>query len=228
MAIGDVYRLSVVAQGQGSLYMNTYALHQDVASVTQADFVGIANAIREIARPLQSNSVTYRSWRAVQVRGGDVAPVASECRRTGGVVFEAAYAGTNIGGGLQDPLPPQAALVVTINTGKVGRRFRGRTYHFGWAEDQQTGGLWSSALLTALGTNLTNFQNLYSASGSDPTWTLGVWSERIATGCEPHPQTGKLTNIDPPNLAGAFSPMASLVARSTVLNQRRRTLGVGF
>jgi hypothetical protein len=228
VAIGDVYRLSVVAQGQGSLYMNTYAMVQEVASVTQADFVSLADAIKESMRLLQNSTVSYRSWRAVQVRGGDVAPVATECRRTGGAVFEAAFTGSVNGGVSGDALPPQSAFVVTQNTGKVGRRFRGRTYHFGFTETDQQAGLWLAGLINTATTNLNNLVTLYGAAGTSPTWTLGVWSERIATGCRPDPITGQITNVDPPNLIGAFSPITGLTVRSTVFTQRRRTLGVGL
>jgi len=228
MAAGDVYKVSILAQGQGSTYMNTYAAEQKPASVTVADFATLANALKELVRAQQSQTITYRSWRAVQVRGGDVTPIAAECRRTGGVLFEAAYSGTVIGGNTDaQVLPPQSALVVTLNTGKIGRRFRGRTYHFGMCEIDQQAGAWQSAILTALGTSITSFMAIYGSGGTSPLWTLGVWSERIATGCVPNVGTKGVHNVDLPNLAGAFSAVTGMVARPTVFTQRRRTLGVG-
>lgn len=229
MAIGDAYKLSLVAQGQGSTYMNTYAMTQKVASITEADILTLANALKDLVRPQQSQTITYRSWRAVQVRGGDVTPVTTECRRTGGVLFEGAFSGTVIGGNTDaQVLPPQSALVVTLNTGKIGRRFRGRTYHFGMCEVDQQAGAWQSAILTSLGTAITSLMGLYGAAGTNPTWTLGVWSERIATGCIPNVGSKGQHNVDQPNLAGAFSPITGMVARATVFTQRRRTLGLGI
>lgn len=228
MAIGDCYKMTVSASHLGSTYQNNYAVTTKVASVTATEFTTLANALREIARPNQDPALAYRSWRAVQVRGADVTPVAAECRRTGGVVYEAAYTGTNSGGATPgEALPPQSALVVTLNTGKIGRRYRGRIYHFGFLETAQLNGQWTTTIFNTIGTALATFMNSYGPGGTDPSFTLGVWSERIATGCRPNPTTHHPENVDPPNLAGAFSPVQSMVVRPTVFTQRRRTLGQG-
>lgn len=228
MAVGDVYRLTVTTTQLGSTYQNTYALYQKSVSVAPADFATIANAIRELYRVSQSNSLTYRSWRAVQIRGAGVTPVQSECRREGGVVFEAAYTGTNTGGdNSTEVLPPQNAMVVTVQSSSFGRRHRGRTYVPGFSEAQQNSGSFGSGVLATITTNLTGFLALYGATGTDTTWQLGVWSERTALGCEVTGSPPHLVNIDTPHPELAFTPAAGLTARSTVFNQRRRTLGVG-
>lgn len=228
MATNDCYRLTVSMSHLGSTYLNVIGMRQKTSSVALADFTSIANAVKEMMRPSQNNDLTWRSWRAVQVRGGSVVPNRDKCTREGGVVFEAAYTGTVIGGGTgSESLPPQSAMVITMNTGKVGRRFRGRIYVPGFNELSQSSGTFVSSVMTTMTTNTTTFNNLYSTFGTDPTWEVGVWSERIATGCTPDPVTHKLVNHDAPDLANAFSGMASLIPRPTVFTQRRRTLGVG-
>lgn len=228
MAVGDCYRLTITMTHLGSTYLNVWGLYAEAANPGMADVTTVATAIKEAFRPTQSANLVYRSYRAVQVRGGDVVPIRDKCTREGGVVFEAAYTGTTSGGvASTDDLPPQSACVVTINTGKVGRRFRGRIYLPGFAEAAQTSGQFVPAQLTSIQTGCTTLQNAYSATGTDPTWQLGVWSERIATGCIPNAVTHHPENVDAPNLLGAFASMTQLIPRSTVFTQRRRTLGVG-
>jgi hypothetical protein len=231
MAIDDTYRVTITQNVTGQVFQNTY--YFNLLSTTPPDavmFSTVATNLKEAFRTQQSNSVIYRSWRAVQVRGTGVTPVQNECRTTGGLVFEGNFTTSLTGGDVtSDILPHQCSVVTTLNTGNIGRRRRGRVYLGGYAETAQQNGTWSSTLVTALTTSWNSLSAKYFVpSGTDADLRMGVWSTRIATGCVPRrePPYGHM-QVESPNLADAFRPLTAYVLRTTVYTQRRRVVGVG-
>ena len=229
-AIGDVYRMQVVGQLGGQQILNNYHFTTDTATYTPADFTALATDCKELWRALQNPAFTYRSWRATQLWGTEVTPIAAECRADGGLVFEGNYTSLTSGsGGASDYLPPQCAFVWTLNTGQIGRRRRGRIYVAGWGEGDQTNGQWTPTMLTASLAAMTTFTNKYMGDTStSPVFRWGVWSQRVATGCVRRKEPPfDFHNIETPNYGDAFRPITGVVQRSTVFSQRRRVVGVG-
>jgi len=228
--VGDVYKVSCQATLLGSQMMNDYAfqwLQED--DPTNAEINVVAEAGRELWRNSQADDVVWRQWRATQLWGPDMTTVVDECRRDGGLVYDAPFTGFTAGDITSgDTLPPQCAMVVTWITGFAGRRRRGRCYGFGFSEQDQTGGVWGGTPIGAVQTRLTAFLGLYGASGTDTNWRLGVWSERIASGCKPDPITHHLENVELPSPSTAFTPVTTALLRTTVFTQRRRVTGVGL
>jgi hypothetical protein len=228
MAVGDVYRMTIQATALGSVFMNTYAFTmRSTPDPTDADAVTVANALKDLARPLQSNNVTYQTWQLRQLYGGGVTVVQDECRRDGGLSLEGNFTGTVAGAVATDMLPPQCALVWTIKTGLTGRRRRGRSYVFGLTEITQTAGTWSGATITSMQTALSNIYAFYGPAGSDPQFLLGVWSERTASGCEYRGNPPTYQNVETPHPELAFNMSNDFSIRPVVYSQRRRTVGVG-
>jgi len=229
MAVDDVYKLTVNAQAPGGVFQNTYAFKvKSVPDLTQANFQTLADLTKEIWRPNQRSTTTYTSWRATQVRGGTVSYPGGGCDRTGGLFFEGSFTGTVQGGLSGDVLPPQCSMVVTLNTGVTGRRYRGRIFGFSQVELNQDDGVWIGTHITAMTTAWSNYLLAVGNSGTNPNFQLGIWSERIATGCVPNPNPPpKHLHVEEGNPAAAFTNVASFTVRSIVYNQRRRTRGVG-
>jgi hypothetical protein len=101
-----------------------------------------------------------------------------------------------IGTGTNPPLPPQTALVVTLRTALAGRRFRGRSYVFGWASNANTGaGVATQLAADAATTWIQTIRADVSASGlelaviSRPVWSDDPIPILIRAG-EVHPITG--------------------------------------
>jgi hypothetical protein len=230
MALGDVYKLQSFANYLGQINLNVFAVEVLIpGDPTQANFQALATDFKEVHRPLQSPRLQYRSWRAVQVRGGSVTYVTGTCRRQGGLFFEGnAAAPTNGGGAGPQDLPPQCAFVTTLKSNQIGRSRRGRIYAGAYTEDNQDGGQWTTTLVTGNTTAWATFMAKYNAStGTDPTFRLAIWSERIATGCVQLPGGGhQQTNAPAPE--NASIGVYSVVHRTTVHTQRRRVVGVGL
>lgn len=228
MAAGDVYRISLQALGQNSVYMNVLAIQQiGAVDLVQADFQTFADAHKEVWRLSQNSSITYRSWRAVQVFGPNVDYTVKPCERVGGKAFEANFTGTLTGAVGGDALPPQCALVVTLGSGLIGRRHRGRIYGYGFGESDQIGGTWSSTNITTLQSNFNTWFNKYKDGGTDAKIKLGIWSDRTAFGCAwvGNPPTHQ--QVDSPNPDTAFTPATGFTMRGVVNTQRRRAVGIG-
>lgn len=231
MAIDDVFILTTTANQLGSLRQNSLAF----IATTETDpsvgiFAPIAADIKELYRLLQSNTVTYTTWRARQIAGAGVTwpDTGSNCFPTGGEFFEAAFSGSVTGA---DPaaevLPPQCALVTTLRSGLVGRSHRGRVYGYGWTEAQQAAGVWSAGLLTSLDTAWNSFLTEYAVAAPVSGYRLGVWSTRIASGCRVN-RDGTHERTGPAQPEIAFTPVTSHINRTTVFTQRRRVTGHGL
>lgn len=229
MAVDDVYKLTVSAQSQNQLYQNTlYVRLKTEVSPIGGDFQTIVDAFKNLWQPAQHQSVTWTTWQAVQQAGSGITTIASECRRTGGLQFGGVLTAPLSGAqNAYEALPPQCAMVSTILTGFTGRRKRGRWYGFGLTENDQSGGLWSGTVTTGVATRLNSFFSTYGVGGSATGHTLGVWSERTATGCEHVPGGPKHNLVEQPHPELAFTPATVYALRSVVFTQRRRTLGVG-
>jgi hypothetical protein len=228
--VGDVYRLVITAAGGTHFYQNTFALSQELETdLSNSHFASFVTDWITAIKAGQATSIIYQSWAATQVWGDGMSVVASECRREGGRAFGdviTGQAGTSVG----DLLPPQAATVVSLISGQVGKRKRGRIYLFGQIENNQADGLLTAPYTSTLGPALTTFFNLYkSPTGTSPNFTLGIWSERTASGCVPAtpPQKGHV-NVNTPHPELAFTPCTGYILRPVVYTQRRRTRGVGF
>lgn len=231
MAIDDAYRLTVVSRLSGQQFLNTYAFNVITETpLTLADFTTLATDAKDALRTVQHTAYTFTNWRAAQLRGSGVTPVQGKCTTTGGQVFEGNYTtNTNGSSASGDLLPYQCAMVFTINTGLIGRRRRGRLFYAGFGETDQAASIWVAGVVTAATTAFNLFFNKYAgASPTSPNFRLGVWSYRIATGCErdPNPPYGHV-QVESPNLADAFRVATGSILRTTVHTQRRRVIGVG-
>jgi hypothetical protein len=230
MAIDDVYRLSIIAGGPAGQLINTYHFRMKTApNPTEAQWNTVATDCKEIYRLLQQNSTVYNMWRAVQVRGLDVSYTARPCKATGGALFEAIFTTLTSGGASNfDDLPHQCAQVTTLRTAQVGRTRRGRIYAFGFSEQDQDAGVWTGTLTTAITTAWATFLGKYgNNSPTDPNFQLGVWSNRLATGCTPGPDGRLQPGASTPSPEAAFAAVTTSVVRNIVRTQRRRVAGVG-
>lgn len=232
MADDDVWLLTVSAAQFGNLRQNTLAfIESGAATPDAAGFATLAIAMKELNRTRQSSTVTYTGWRARQIAGAGVVypETGTDCTPVGGLFFEGLFTSNQTGEGVSDgdALPPQCALVTKIYSGLIGRSHRGRHYAFGFSEGNQSGGTWTSGLLTPTAASWTSFFGLYGPGAAVATWQLGIWSTVIATGCRRNPD-GSHTRIAPPHPELAFTTATGFVQRSTVFTQRRRVTGVGL
>jgi hypothetical protein len=230
MAVGDVFRVVITASAATHFYQNTYAVRMEVEPAPDASmFAAFAGDAVTLFANGQNQSCIYQSWSATQLWGTGMSIVASECRREGGLQFADVFTGRT-GAQIVDALPPQCSLVLTINTGQTGKRKRGRIYAFNQLESNQVEGVWNGAFMTSQTAAANTFFNLYKhPTGTNPNLTLGVWSERTASGCVPAlpPAKGHIPR-DAPHPEQAFTPATSFTLRPIVYTQRRRTRGVGF
>jgi len=225
---GDTFRLIIKGKFGLSLRVNDLAVQTLIADPTPVQQLELANDFKAVWQTTQNTAATWETWELRQLWGSGMTTVDTECRRDGGVVFggplSAPLNGTNP---ISETLPPQAAVVVTIVTGAIGRRKRGRWYGWGYSENDQNAGIWDSVMRTPLTTALTTFFNKYKSGGTSPAYQLGVWSERTASGCILSGTPPHLTNVDIPSPDTAFTPALTFTLRTIVYNQRRRTVNVG-
>jgi hypothetical protein len=229
MATGDVYKVTFSGTGQGSIYQNVLNVRMRISTdPTNVMFQTLMTDFCAIFYQQQATTTHWDGWEATQQWGPNMTIDKPRCRRLDGKQFAGAQTITGIGAG--DALPPQSALVFTWFTGISGRRHRGRSYIWGLREADQAEGLWTTSMLSNWSNNLNTFLALYrgSPAGTNPNFTLGVWSERQASGCVPAtpPATGHV-NIDEPDPDNAFTPINTGAVREIVYSQRRRTRGVG-
>lgn len=230
MAVDDVYRLSIIAGAPAGQLINTYHFQmKSETEPTESQWAAVAVDCKEIYRVLQATQVVYNMWRAVQVRGDEVSYVTRPCKATGGRLFEAIFTSLTAGGaGAVQMLPPQCAHVTTLRTAQVGRSRRGRIFGFGFCEPDQDAGTWTASITTAVTAAWTTFLAKYgSVSPTDPNFQLGVWSNRIATGCTPNAAGTLVPGASSPSPQTAFAPVTTTVVRNIVRTQRRRVAGVG-
>lgn len=229
MAVDDVYKLTISATGQGSIYQNVINLQMKQAGdPTDSNFQSLIATWAAIFKGQQATSVAYTDYKAVQQWGPNMSIDAPRCRRLDGKEFAGLIVG-QVGTGTGDMLPPQSSAVVTWTSGQSGRRKRGRTYAFGLVETVQAEGQWLAGTLVSWASNVQSFLNAYKGpDGTSPVFNVVVWSERTASGCIPAtpPQKGHI-QVDTPHPEMAATDITGFVVRPTVFTQRRRTRGVG-
>jgi len=230
MAIDDVYQLTINSTISGQVYMNTIALRRTIdTAVVGADFQPPADALKNIHRPSQSSFYSYTTWRARQVRGTAVTwPEGPDCTPIGGLWFEGVFTAPTSGVTSDHVLPQQCAMVTTLRTNTVGRRYRGRLYAAGFGEDSQNAGSFSAPIVAAIQAAWNAFFTTYVTDAATNGWELGIWSYRIASGCAVVSPGGGHVRVEDANPAAAFTRVSAPVTRSAVYTQRRRVVGVGI
>jgi hypothetical protein len=229
MAVDDVYQLTLQQLYAGQKIQNSlHFARKSEDDPTQPDCLALAQDWVTALKAHQSPEVTHTGWRVQQVKGGTVS-YGVDCARDGGLVFEGVYATAQLGlHSSANGMPPQCAIVTTLRTGFAGRRRRGRFYFSGWGEIQNEAGTVVPGFVTELQTMWNAQLAQYSGPGTDPQWSLGVWSQRIATGCEPAAAPPHaLVNVDTPNPNDAFRAVTETIVRNIVYGQHKRTIGVG-
>jgi hypothetical protein len=113
-----------------------------------------------------------------------------------------------------DLLPPYSAIVMSLYTPNLGRRFRGRNYFSGFAEADQSGGVWESDMINLVA----DFQAAFITHIAGPffsgDWSLGVLSDPFHT--LPNPP-------DPIDSTSPFiTPVTVMTPKSTVFTQKKR------
>jgi hypothetical protein len=230
MAQDDVYAITVVARQFGNQRLNIFHVRMTDASEPNAtEFATLAVDFKDIYRTYQSNTVTYETWRARQVRGTGVTwpDAGTECAPIGGKYFEGNFTTNTAGTQAGEALPPQAALVTTLRTAEVGRAKRGRSYAYGFTETYQNGGIWDSVFMGNITANWGIFTTKYAPPIAPIHFQLGVWSFRTASGCVQNPSGKGHVRVGPSNEAQAFTDVTNVLPRNTVYTQRRRVTGAG-
>lgn len=230
MAVNDVYKLTCRASYVSNMVIqNTFYLKRIVAGEpSTSDVQTLADDFKEALRATTPDDLVWRDYLCNQVAGAGVVWSQPSCLPSGGKQFGAGFSASTAGTLTGDPLPPQAALVITLLTGNVGRRRRGRLYLISGDEGAQNAGIYTGGHLGTVGTTWAAQVVQYGSAGTDPSWRWVVFSTRIASGCAPDPNNPKVTIFpDLPNPSDAHREITGLTARSVVYNQRRRTVGVG-
>jgi hypothetical protein len=229
VAVDDAYKFIGSQSMAGQVYQSSFAFRRLIETdVTPAELAALAESIKVLFRPQQHSSLSWTTWQCNQLWGSGMSLDTPDCTRLNGRVFAGVFASPVTGAVTSyDALPPQCALVTTLTSGIAGRRKRGRNYMTGLVEDYQAGGTWAGVFISTQQAAFTVFLNKYGAAGTDPTWRWGIWSERVATGCVPNTSGDGHTQIDTPHPELAFTTVSGYICRTTVKNQRRRSLGVG-
>lgn len=88
-------------------------------------------------------------------------------------------------------MPPIVTAIFTWRTGRIGRRYRGRTYMAGVpTPDTLNGSLQPSYIVGRAKTFADKMIGRWGAGGSSPDIRLGIWSRVIGGQQPPHDKTG--------------------------------------
>jgi hypothetical protein len=207
VAVNDVVRLNVI----GSLNNSTVMYgHHFRAKTTSGTFQTLASSyISGVTTLLTAATSAAVTWLEVTVAG-----MRSDADETHHAPFPAATVGTLAG----DALPGQNSMLVSVHTGKKGRRSRGRFYVPGISETSSIGGRIIAPQLTALNSLAEGIQTQFTGSGN-ANWELIVYSPASPPYVAPPAPKLKLDTIS--------TAVTDLIADSLVVTQRRRRLGVG-
>lgn len=223
-----VMEVAVKAIQNGQELVNVLHFRVKNASGVAAPAVGLAILAEAWANQLddvQSNTVSWISWSARQVRGADVTYSPTTGKPSGGQVFEDAISPAIVGDGTTEALPPATALITSLRTGYAGRAKRGRTYLFGCTEGMGTGVSPSAATITAVQALYDAYLASYGVSGGNPDWEWGVWSYRTATDRYQDPTNPKVTLFGgSPNPNAAFTGITSCITQPQYGSMRSRSL----
>lgn len=236
LTAGDVYEVAVSQSYSSQVLINVlhFVLLTNITGA-QAKFQAVADDIKEMHRPSQFSALSYTGWKATQVAGAGVTYDLTNCRRSGGDVYEGANTGTLTGGHTTgNPLPSYTGIVVALKTGLAGRSKRGQVFPGGFSDNQADTSDRNKILaseLTTLQTNVNTFLTKYKqVGGTDPSFGWVVFSRFIASGCKYMPAIPKpvLTHVNAPNAAGCFFGVTTATPRNLWVPMRRRKEGRGI
>ena len=229
MAIDDVYLLSLRGTLNGRPTVNTLAFRRLVAAEPiTSEFVALATTIKDGFKFDQVDDLTYQDWRALKVRGAGVTYQTEAPFRISTVAYAGPFTGTLTGSNLQPPQANNCATVIAIATEQAGRRRKGRIFLPGLPENA----VGDNSIIAA--THIANVVlhaigalAAYYPPGTDTTWRLGVWSDRIAMNVKlSNTWPRERISAGPPDPGTAFADAASLDVRSYVGSQRNRRPGI--
>jgi hypothetical protein len=234
--VGDVYEVATHYTFGGSNMYNVFHFKLKAAVINQqAAFLALANALKDLMRPVQNSLTTYVDWRAFQVAGDGVTYSSATCKRTGGDVWEGVHTGTLTGSVAASATGPSyQGLVVNLKTGLVGRSRRGSFYIGGFDNNNQDAtnrNRWSAATITSLTTAIASFFGVYNAStGTDPEFAWQVFSKQIASGCKYQiiDNQNQYKTFTSPSPATASAPVTSATPRALIVPMNRRKEGRGI
>ncbi len=196
MAVNSIYKVAIVGVGGFSQdLVTTLHYRAEDATIFDTQAEDLAQAI--VADVVPSFRDTFNSSSGVltiQVRG--------VTDPTEG--FDYSYPSLQLGSRGGDPLPPQAAGVITWTTGRVGRRFRGRAFLWAAGEGDQAGGAFTPT-----------YQAIMSAFAEAAQYI----GDGIATSHYQQVVYSRKFTL--------ATPINGHVVRNTVYTQRRRVSGVG-
>lgn len=236
LTAGDVYELAISQTYQGSNLVNVHHFTILPATLTspQTKFQTLADDCKELFRGQQAAEVTYTGWKAQQVAGAGVSYSTTNCRRSGGDVYEGAHTGTLTGGiSTGTANPSYEAAVVALKTGFAGRSRRGAIYVGGFHSNQVDASdpnKVNSVTLGLLATALASFLTKYGTSSpTDPSFGWSVFSRFIASGCKYVPAIPKpvLTHVQAGDAAASVARVQSATTRVLWAPMRRRKEGRG-
>jgi len=114
-----------------------------------------------------------------------------------------------------DLLPPYSAIVLSGRCHNIGRRFRGRNYFSGFAEQDQNGGVWESDMLNLVSDFIGALIPYTAHPGFTGDWTIGVLSD-------PYHTLPYDVPLDIGPTSPFFTPYSGFDQRATVFTQKKR------
>lgn len=205
MAIGDVYRLSIICDGGfGTQAIHDLAFRQETTLVLDTPANDLIQCYVELVESrlqnVLSNAFYVSGYRARQVDGLGV----GEHFYTSGTV-----PGERTG----DTLPPQATAIISWKTGLAGRSFRGRSFMPPAVETDNIGGNLQATYKADLGSYIDDvFSMVTGVPVATAGWAVGVvslWDDKVL---RPSP---------------LFTPYTSALVRDFFGTQRSRRPGTG-
>lgn len=201
MAVGDIYKLSVVGTfGLGQTFVNTLHYRQEIFQTNPVE--SITTLFNSIVIPeyvqIINTATVVNTLEARQITGEE--PLL-------GFDLPVEEAGTITG----QQLPPQVCPLVSWRTGFIGRRFRGRTYFPAPVEADQEAGQLTPGYQA-------NLQTVADAMIQLTLLTVVIFQLVIFGAANP--------DVDPP-LDEIITPVLTAVVRQDLATQRRRRVGTG-
>lgn len=167
MAVGDLYRLSVLYSNpnSGCNAANVLCYRQDDVLVFDEPGPDLVAAFKASAEA-GIQSVVSTDWQIVtyRVRGLTDPTYGYDLEQSG-------VSGSQSG----EPLPPQVAQLISWKTGRVGRHFNGRSYLPSTTEANQTRGNLIPLQLTGL-QDLAEDMVVIGDGVTTANWQLGIYS----------------------------------------------------
>lgn len=205
-SIGDVRELDAIYTTNTGVMENTFGF-VCVTNVGGDDLTNLASAFKTAMVKGTSGGLLYVMTPEKSCSKLTVTDVVPGTEASIDYTFPAV-----VGASAEDPLPPQCAALYTLRTGTKGRSYRGRLYHPGGGEADQSNGQWAGATVTALQTISTQLLAVFGPAGSNGDWRLAIISRS-------HNKTKRAVPI--------ATQVTSITVSSTIRTQRRRVLGVG-